>query len=193
MPIALVLAAVVATAPLVQDSTRAPRTAADSAAAQALSAVRVSAERAARTQYRVSGTRSSTRTLTPLREVPQSITVLGPQVMRDLGLQTMARAMEYVPGVTMGQGEGHRDAPTIRGQSTTADFFVDGVRDDAQYFRDSYNVSQIEALKGARGKIVPVPASPGWIDLHTACSWRIVRRCRVFLPSPSIGTRARPS
>ncbi|QJR37938.1 TonB-dependent receptor [Gemmatimonas groenlandica] len=149
MPIALLLAAVVATAPLVQDSTRTPRTAADSAAAQSLSAVRVSAERASRTAYRVTRTRSSTRTLTPLREVPQAITVLGPQVLRDLGLQTMARAMEYVPGVTMGQGEGHRDAPTIRGQSTTADFFVDGVRDDAQYFRDSYNVSQIEALKGA--------------------------------------------
>ncbi len=145
---AFVLATVVATAPAVQDSARSPRTAADSAAAQALSAVRVSADRASRTQYRVTHTRSSTRTLTPLREVPQSITVLGPQVLRDLALQTMARAMEYVPGVTMGQGEGHRDAPTIRGQSTTADFFVDGVRDDAQYFRDSYNVSQIEALKG---------------------------------------------
>ncbi|WP_309670881.1 TonB-dependent siderophore receptor [Gemmatimonas sp.] len=149
MPTLFVLAAVVATAPFLQDSIRTPRTAADSAAAQALSAVRVSAERASRTQYRVTRTRSSTRTLTPLREVPQSITVLGPQVLRDLGLQSIARAMEYVPGVTMGQGEGHRDAPTIRGQSTTADFFVDGVRDDAQYFRDSYNVSQIEALKGA--------------------------------------------
>ena len=149
MPIALLLAAVVATAPIVQDSARTHRTAADSAAAQELSAVRISAQRALLATYRVSGTRSSTRTLTPLREIPQSITVLGPQVIRDLGLQTMARALEYVPGVTMGQGEGHRDAPTIRGQSTTADFFVDGVRDDAQYFRDSYNVSQIEALKGA--------------------------------------------
>ncbi len=149
MPIALLLAAATATAPIIQDSSRAQRAVADSAAAQGLSAVRVSAEPASRTQYRVSGTRSSTRTLTPLREVPQSVTVLGPQVLRDLGLQTMARAIEYVPGVTMGQGEGHRDAPTIRGQSTTADFFVDGVRDDAQYFRDSYNVSQIEALKGA--------------------------------------------
>ncbi len=149
MSFVLLFAAVVAAAPLVQDTVSRPRTAADSAPAHALSAVRVSADRASRTQYRVTQSRSSTRTLTPLREVPQSVTVLGPQVLRDLGLQTMVRAMEYVPGVTMGQGEGHRDAPTIRGQSTTADFFVDGVRDDAQYFRDSYNVSQIEALKGA--------------------------------------------
>ncbi len=154
MPFVFILAAVAATAPIVQDSSRAQRSAADSAlvgtaAPQALSAVRVSVERTARSRYRVSGTRSSTRTSTPLQEVPQSITVLGPHVLRDLGLHTMARALEYVPGVTMGLGEGHRDAPTIRGQSTTADFFVDGVRDDAQYFRDSYNVSQIEALKGA--------------------------------------------
>jgi len=154
MTIVLLLAAAVASAPLLQDTTVAQRTKADSALAdstnaQALSVVRVSAPRTSRTQYRVSETRSSTRTLTPLRDVPQSITVLGPQVLRDLGLQTMTRAMEYVPGVTMGQGEGHRDAPTIRGQSTTADFFVDGVRDDVEYLRDSYNVSQIEALKGA--------------------------------------------
>ena len=149
MSIGLLLAVVVAATPVVQDTARAPRTAADSAAAQSLSAVRVAGVRTAPTQYRVSRTRTSTRTPTALREVPQAITVLGPQVLRDLGLTTMVRAMEYVPGVTMGQGEGHRDAPTIRGQSTTADFFVDGVRDDAQYFRDSYNVSQIEALKGA--------------------------------------------
>jgi catecholate siderophore receptor len=153
MSFSLLLAAVVAATPVVQDTAHAPRTAADStaaaAAAQSLSAVRVSGVHTTPTQYRVSRTRASTRTPTTLREVPQSITVLGPQVLRDLGLTTMVRAMEYVPGVTMGQGEGHRDAPTIRGQSTTADFFVDGVRDDAQYFRDSYNVSQIEALKGA--------------------------------------------
>ena len=45
----------------------------------------------------------------------------------------------------MGQGEGNREQPTIRGNSTTADFFVDGVRDDAQYFRDSYNIERVEA------------------------------------------------
>ena len=149
MLIGLLLAAVVVATPVVQDTARATRPAADSAPAQSLSAVRVSGVRSTPTQYRVTRTRAATRTPTALREVPQAITVLGPQVLRDLGLTTMVRAMEYVPGVTMGQGEGHRDAPTIRGQSTTADFFVDGVRDDAQYFRDSYNVSQIEALKGA--------------------------------------------
>ena len=63
----LLFATVVAAAPLVQDTARTLRTAADSAAAQALLAVRVSADRSSRAQYRVTRTRSSTRTLTPLR------------------------------------------------------------------------------------------------------------------------------
>jgi catecholate siderophore receptor len=61
--------------------------------------------------------------------------------------------VRYVPGVSMGQGEGHRDAPTLRGNSSTADFFVDGVRDDAQYLRDVYNVERVEALKGANAMV----------------------------------------
>jgi catecholate siderophore receptor len=48
----------------------------------------------------------------------------------------------------MGLGEGHRDQPTIRGNSSTADFFVDGIRDDAQYLRDLYNVERVEAIMG---------------------------------------------
>ena len=89
MSFVLLFATVVASAPLVQDTARGPRTAADSVAAQALLAVRVSADRSSRTQYRVTHTRSSTRTLTPLREVPQAITVLGPQILRDLGVTSI--------------------------------------------------------------------------------------------------------
>ena len=84
----------------------------------------------------------------------------------------MADVVRYVPGVTMGQGEGHRDAPTIRGQSTTADFYVDGTRDDAQYQRDLYNVERVEALKGSNammfgrggggGVINRVSKAPAW-------------------------------
>jgi catecholate siderophore receptor len=65
----------------------------------------------------------------------------------------MADVVRYVPGITMGQGEGNRDQPTIRGNATTADFFIDGVRDDAQYFRDIYNVERVEALKGSNAMI----------------------------------------
>ncbi|HET7189809.1 MAG TPA: TonB-dependent siderophore receptor, partial [Gemmatimonadaceae bacterium] len=70
------------------------------------------------------------------------------EVLADQSVQSMADVVRYMPGITMGLGEGHRDQPTIRGNSSTADFFVDGVRDDAQYLRDVYNAERIEALKG---------------------------------------------
>ena len=56
--------------------------------------------------------------------------------------------MNYVPGLNSSQGEGHRDSVVFRGVRSTADFFVDGVRDDVQYYRPLYNVEQVEVLKG---------------------------------------------
>ena len=101
-----------------------------------------------RASYATRLTSSATRTDTPLRDVPQSATVISRALMVDQAMQGMADVVRYVPGVTMAQGEGHRDQPVIRGQNTTADFFVDGIRDDAQYYRDVYNVERVEALKG---------------------------------------------
>jgi len=103
--------------------------------------------------YTAAHTRTATKTDTPLRDVPQSITVVTRQVIADQSMQGMADVVRYVPGMSMGQGEGHRDAPTIRGNSSTADFFVDGVRDDAQYYRDLYNTERVEALKGANAMV----------------------------------------
>ena len=96
---------------------------------------------------------SATKTPALLRNIPQSVTVLTHTLLKDQGSQGMADIVRYVPGVTMGQGEGNRDQPTIRGNSTTADFFIDGIRDDAQYFRDLYNVERIEAITGSNAMI----------------------------------------
>jgi catecholate siderophore receptor len=103
--------------------------------------------------YAATRTTSATRTDTPLRDAPQSVSVVTQGLIADQSMQGMADVVRYVPGITMGAGEGHRDAPTIRGNSSTADFFVDGVRDDAQYLRDVYNVERVEALKGSNAMI----------------------------------------
>ncbi|HEX2078096.1 MAG TPA: TonB-dependent siderophore receptor [Longimicrobium sp.] len=103
--------------------------------------------------YATPRTTTATRTDTPLRDAPQSISVVTGELIADQAMQGMADVVRYVPGVSMGQGEGHRDAPTIRGNSSTADFFVDGVRDDAQYLRDLYNAERVEALKGPNAMI----------------------------------------
>ena len=114
-----------------------------------------------------SASMTATRTLTPLRDVPQSVTVITHTIMADQAMQSMADVVRYVPGVGMGQGEGNRDTPILRGNSTTADFFVDGVRDDVQYFRDLYNVDRVEALKGPNAMIFGRGGAGGVINRAT--------------------------
>lgn len=102
-----------------------------------------------RETYREDESSSATRTPTPLEELPQSVYVVTRDVMDDQAMTGLGDLVRYVPGVTMGQGEGHRDAPVFRGNVTTSDFFVDGVRDDVQYLRDLYNVERVDVLKGS--------------------------------------------
>ena len=105
------------------------------------------------TGYAVPVVSSATRTPTPLRDVPQAVSVVSSVLIADQRMSSMADVTRYMPGVGFAQGEGNRDTPILRGSSTTADFFVDGVRDDVQYFRDVYNVERVEALKGPNAMI----------------------------------------
>src|SRR5690606_15734242 len=75
--------------------------------------------------------------------------------------------LRYMPGVGIAQGEGNRDTPVLRGNSTTGDFFVDGIRDDVQYIRDVYNVERVEALKGPNAMIFGRGGSGGVINRVT--------------------------
>jgi len=96
---------------------------------------------------------SATKTLTPLRDVPQSIAVVRQEQVRDQLMMSVADVVRYVPGIATHQGENNRDQVIIRGNSTSADFFVNGVRDDVQYYRDLYNLERMEALKGPNAMI----------------------------------------
>jgi catecholate siderophore receptor len=93
----------------------------------------------------------STRTDTELRDTPQSITVIPQDLIKDQSIQSISQAVQYVPGVQAAQGEGNRDALVFRGNATTGDFFLDGLRDDVQTYRDIYNTDRIEVLKGPNG------------------------------------------
>ena len=125
----------------------------DSTNARSLRRVVITEKAGKRSGYAVPRTTTATKTDTPLRDTPQSVTVVSRRLIADQAMQNMADVVRYIPSVSMGQGEGHRDAPTIRGNSSTADFFIDGVRDDAQYFRDLYNVERVEAIKGSNAMI----------------------------------------
>lgn len=117
--------------------------------------------------YEVKHSSTATKTDTPLLDVPQSITVITDDLIHDQSMQTMSDVVRYVPGVQMAQGEGHRDAPILRGNTSTADFFLNGVRDDVQYYRDLYNVERVEVLKGPSGMIFGRGGSGGLINRVT--------------------------
>jgi len=106
-----------------------------------------------RPEYGVASTRSATRTDTDLRDIPQAMTVISESQIEDQALRSIADVLTFVPGATPGTGEGNRDQITLRGNNTTADFFIDGIRDDIQYFRDLYNAERVEVLRGPNAMI----------------------------------------
>jgi len=93
------------------------------------------------------------KTDTPLIDTPQTVSVVTREQLDDQALQDIGDILRYTPGASIGQGEGNRDQITIRGQNTTADFFVDGIRDDVQYFRPLYNIERVEIHKGPNAMI----------------------------------------
>jgi catecholate siderophore receptor len=98
-------------------------------------------------------TRTATKTFTALRDIPQSISIVAKQQIADQSMTSIGDVVRYLPGITAHQGENNRDQIIIRGQNSSADFFLNGVRDDVQYYRDLYNVDRIEALRGPNAMI----------------------------------------
>jgi catecholate siderophore receptor len=88
------------------------------------------------------------RTPVPISDVPQTLSIVTDEDIRKQGFRELGDIVRYTPGVNTSQGEGHRDSVVFRGVRSTADFYVDGVRDDVQYFRSLYNVEQVEVLRG---------------------------------------------
>lgn len=134
--------------------------------------------------YAVDRSSTATKTDTPLRDVPQSISIVTEDLIRDQAMQSMGDVVRYIPGFGMAQGEGNRDAPILRGTASTADFFVDGLRDDVQYFRDLYNVDRVEGLKGPNAMIFGRGGSGGLINRVTKqADWNDASQVSVTLGS----------
>ena len=95
----------------------------------------------------------SPKSIAPLLDTPQIVTVVSDQTIRKQNLLTLRDALATVPGITFGAGEGgggYGDSINLRGYSASNDITVDGVRDSAQYSRtDPFNLQQIEIYNGA--------------------------------------------
>ena len=88
------------------------------------------------------------KTPVPIIDVPQTLSIVTDEDIRKQGFRELGDIVRYTPGVNTSQGEGHRDSIVFRGVRSTADFYLDGVRDDVQYYRSLYNLEQVEILRG---------------------------------------------
>jgi catecholate siderophore receptor len=89
----------------------------------------------------------------PIRDTPQTVTVITAEVMQQQNILSLRDALATVPGITFGAGEGgsgYGDSINLRGYSANNDITVDNVRDSAQYTRsDNFNIEQIEVTNGS--------------------------------------------
>jgi catecholate siderophore receptor len=106
-----------------------------------------------------------------VRDTPQTITVVPQAVMESQNATTLRDVLRNVPGITYQAGEGGGGLPgdslTMRGFSATNDIFVDGVRDVGAYSRDSFNLEQVEVIKGPAGPYAGRGSTGGSINLVT--------------------------
>lgn len=110
---------------------------------------------------------SATKIEAPLRDIPQTVNVVSQELLRDQGARSMQDALKNVPGVGLSTGDGQRDQVSIRGFTAIADQFIDGLRDDALYFRDLSNIERIEVIKGPASVLYGRGSSGGLINRIT--------------------------
>jgi catecholate siderophore receptor len=91
---------------------------------------------------------SATKTQTPLIDVPQTVNVVSRDLFALQGARSIEDALLNVAGVSPSVGDGQRDQVYIRGFSAQYDQYLDGVRDEAMYFRDLANIDRIEVVEG---------------------------------------------
>ena len=103
----------------------------------------------------------------PISSIPQSISVMGSDQIKAQGMKSIGDVLDFTPGVINSQGEGHRDAPIIRGVRTTQDLYRNGVRDDVQYYRPLYNVERVEVLRGPNALLSGFGGAYGMINRVT--------------------------
>ncbi|KQQ77104.1 TonB-dependent receptor [Acinetobacter sp. Leaf130] len=113
-----------------------------------LPTISVKAEKEKSLKQEVGQASSATKGLVQLKDVPQIVNVVPKQVLREQTVTSMQGALQNVAGLSFSVGDGQRDQVMIRGFSAITDNYVDGIRDDALYFRDMSNVERIEVLKG---------------------------------------------
>jgi len=106
-----------------------------------------------------------------LLDVPQTVTVVPRQVLREQNALGLRRALSNISGISFNAGEGgggSGDSINIRGFSANANLQIDGLRDSAQTRRsDLFNLEQVEVIKGSSSVFGGAGTTGGAINLIT--------------------------
>lgn len=84
-------------------------------------------------------------------DVPQAVTTVTNSIMEQQQVGSLKEALRNVSGLSFNAAEGGRsgDNMNLRGFYTFGDIYLDGIRDTAQYNRETFNLEQIDVLRGA--------------------------------------------
>jgi catecholate siderophore receptor len=109
--------------------------------------------------------------LPDVRDAPQSISIIPREIIEQQAATTLNDVLRNVSGISMAAGEGGGgpagDNLTLRGFGARNDIFVDGIRDFASYTRDTFNVEQVEVVKGPASAQTGRGSTGGYINLFS--------------------------
>lgn len=109
--------------------------------------------------------------LPDVRDAPQSISIIPREVIEQQAATTLNDVLRNVSGISMAAGEGGGgpagDNLTLRGFGARNDIFIDGIRDFAAYTRDTFNVEQVEVVKGPASAQTGRGSTGGYINLFS--------------------------
>jgi catecholate siderophore receptor len=102
----------------------------------------------------------------PIRDIPQSVSVVKKELIQSQNAFNLRDALKNVSGLTIAAGEGGRtgDSITLRGFSANSDQYLDGVKENGQYSRDTFFLERAEVLKGASSILFGRGATGGVIN-----------------------------
>ena len=109
------------------------------------------------------------KTAQALRDIPQTVNVINKELMDAQGATTLADALRNVPGITIGGAEGGQIGNNInlRGFTARTDIYMDGFRDRGQYYRDVFDLEQVEVLQGPSSMLFGRGSTGGVINQET--------------------------
>lgn len=120
--------------------------------------------------YRATRSASATKTDTPIRDIPQAISVVPAAVLEDLGSGDVERALEFAGGVSKQNDFGGLTLfeYSVRG-FTTSEFYKDGFSVNRGYpsTPDAANLERIEVLKGPAASLYGRGDPGGTVNLVT--------------------------